>query len=121
MRRTPQHDSGQALVESALTLPLTIFLILGTLQLFLALQARSLAEYAAFRATRAGSVNNGDCTRMVHAAIGALMPSITAFLSPSYAGATPGAQLATAFRLHSGNKYSTAVDGNFDGPVVWIA
>ena len=38
-------QSGQAGVESALTLPLTLFLLLGTLQLFLLLQARVLTEY----------------------------------------------------------------------------
>ncbi len=50
------RESGQALVEAALTLPLTVFLILGTLQLFLLLQARTLTEYAAFLAVRKGSV-----------------------------------------------------------------
>ena len=33
-------------MESALTLPLTVFLMLGTLQLFLMLQGRIMAEYA---------------------------------------------------------------------------
>jgi len=115
------RESGQALVESALTLPLLLFVVLGTLQLFLALQARSLAEYAAFRATRAGSLNNGDCNRMVHAAIAALVPSFTAFLSPATPGGSPGQKLANAFSLRAGNKYKPGPDGPNDGAVVWIA
>ena len=42
-------------METALTLPLTLFLMLGTLQLFLMLQARVLTEYAVFRAVRVGT------------------------------------------------------------------
>ena len=38
--RVSRAESGQAAVESALTLPLAVFLILGSLQLFLMLQAR---------------------------------------------------------------------------------
>ncbi|HLM44600.1 MAG TPA: TadE family protein, partial [Myxococcaceae bacterium] len=66
---TRRAERGQAAVESALTLPLTVFLMLGTLQLFLMLQGRIMAEYAAFRAVRAGSVRHGDCQAMTHAAI----------------------------------------------------
>ena len=43
-------------MEAALTLPLVVFLILGTLQLFMMLQGRIMAEYAVFKAVRAGSV-----------------------------------------------------------------
>jgi hypothetical protein len=39
---------GQAAVEAALTMPLMLFMILGTLQLFMMLQGRLLAEHAAF-------------------------------------------------------------------------
>ena len=68
---------GQAAVESALTLPLAVFLILGTLQLFMMFQARLLAHYAAFKAVRAGVVNNGSCAAMNDAALLALMPAFT--------------------------------------------
>src|SRR5688500_7914706 len=72
----PTHsESGQAAVEAALTLPLFMFMILGVLQLFLMLQGRVMAEYAVYRAVRAGSVNHGDCEAMKHAAILSLTPT----------------------------------------------
>ena len=51
-----RRESGQAAVETALTMPLLIFLVLGTTQLFRLLQARILAQVAAYRAVRAGSL-----------------------------------------------------------------
>src|SRR5688572_11906480 len=42
-RPLARGDAGQAAVEAALTLPLAVFLVLGTLQLFLMLQARLMA------------------------------------------------------------------------------
>ena len=47
LRPSGGRQSGQAMVEAALSLPLVVFLVLGTLQLFLMLQARVLAQYAA--------------------------------------------------------------------------
>src|SRR5687768_13160612 len=72
-----KHDgqSGQAAVETALTLPLALFMILGALQLFLMLQARMMAHYAAYKAVRAGAVNYGDCEVMKDAALAALLPT----------------------------------------------
>ena len=67
-------------------MPLTIFLILGTLQLFMMLQGRIMAEYAAFAAVRAGSRQHGDCKPMVHAALAGL--TVRAY--------TPGDTVATA-------------------------
>jgi len=104
-------DSGQALVESALTLPLLMFLILGMLQLFLMGQARLMAHYAAFRATRAGSVNHGYCAPMLDAAIASLMPTITRTDSVS--------KLASAFRTRRQNKYKMNAD-NANGDIVWL-
>ncbi|WP_141591747.1 TadE/TadG family type IV pilus assembly protein [Myxococcus sp. AB056] len=127
MRPSGRGESGQAMVESALTLPLMVFLILGTLQLFLMLQGRLLAEYAAFRATRVGSVNHGDCQAMTHAAILALMPSYYSFLGG--AGGSPGQKLANAFAARRDNQYNGATgranrvsmpDGNHTGAIVWI-
>lgn len=111
------RESGQAAVESALTLPLTVFLILGTLQLFLMLQGRIMAEYAAFRATRAGSVNHGDCEAMSHAAIVALLPSFYSYMGGP--GGSPAQKLAQAFNKRKDNKYNKAQDGQ-DGDIVWI-
>ncbi|MFZ5471155.1 MAG: TadE/TadG family type IV pilus assembly protein [Myxococcota bacterium] len=121
------RESGQAAVESALTLPLTVFMVLGTLQLFMMMQGRVMAQYAAFRATRAGSLNHGDCARMKHAAIGALLPSFVTFLGSATPGASPAQKLANAFRLRMNNRYAGAADNDHtsrpsgdNGPIVWI-
>ncbi len=113
-------QSGQAAVEAALTLPLTVFLILGILQLFLMLQARIMAEYAAFRATRAGSVRHGSCESMTDAAILALLPTFHSYLGQSGAGLTPGQKLGAAFRQRKGNAYTTGLDGPHNRAIVWI-
>ncbi|PTL79046.1 TadE/TadG family type IV pilus assembly protein [Vitiosangium sp. GDMCC 1.1324] len=111
--RLAGRQSGQAAVEAALTLPLSIFLILGTLQLFLLLQARVLTEYAAFRAVRTGSVKHGDCEAMTHAAIAALLPTFARTDSPM--------ALGTAFRTHRDNYYHPKQDTGHTGTIVWIA
>ena len=53
-------ESGQALVETALVLPLFIAFILCAIQITQLQQARVLLEYAAFNAARAGVVHDGD-------------------------------------------------------------
>ncbi len=127
-------ESGQAAVESAITLPLTIFLVLGTLQLFMMLQGRIMAEHAAFKAVRAGSVSFADCRAMTHAAVAALLPSFTTYLGGGTPGATPGEKLANAFRARTqgkpndnayngdpGNPERSGVfDGVHDGAIVWL-
>ncbi len=72
-----------------MSLPLVIFLILGTLQLFMLLQARILAQVAVYRAVRAGSLNHGNCRTMTHAAMVTMLPTVAA--------TTSGAELAQAF------------------------
>ena len=119
-RRHRNGQSGQAAVEAALTLPLVIFIILGTLQLFLMFQARILAQYAAFRATRAGSVGFGNCERMTHAAVVALLPTFDSFLAPSKPGATRADKLAMAFAPRKNNRFSAALDSGHDGSIVWV-
>jgi hypothetical protein len=111
--RSAGRESGQAAVEAAITLPLTVFLVLGTIQLFLLLQARVLTEYAVFRAVRTGSVKHGDCEAMTHAAIGALLPAIARTDSP--------AALGRAFRIHSENRYTPQHDAGHTGTIVWLA
>lgn len=96
-----KRDSGQAAVESALTLPLTVFLMLGMLQLFQVLQARVLAEYAVFRAVRVGSTNGAKCGPMMDAALLVLLPSFRTFLGNNNRSGTPGEQLAEEFRKHA--------------------
>jgi Flp pilus assembly protein TadG len=51
-------ESGQAVVEAAIVLPLCIVLILCTIQIAQLQQARVLLEYAAFNAARAGVVHD---------------------------------------------------------------
>lgn len=92
-----QHDAGQAAIEGALTVPLLVFLALGTLQLFLLLQARFLAEYAVFLAVRAGSLNHGDCKAMTHAAVLSVLPAIERTNDPT--------AVVEAFKKHANNRY----------------
>ncbi|MCP3058960.1 pilus assembly protein [Myxococcus sp. K38C18041901] len=108
------RQSGQAAVEAALTLPLVVFLVLGTLQLFMMLQARILAQVAVYRAVRAGSLNHADCLPMMHAAMVTMLPSVVRTDSPR--------ALADAFRLRRDNEYRvTSSYGNvFRGPMVEI-
>ncbi|MFY0566189.1 TadE/TadG family type IV pilus assembly protein [Archangium lansingense] len=69
-------QSGQAAVESALVLPLMVFLGLGLLQLTLMQQAKLMTEYAAYCAARSGIVWNGNNERMRDAALVALLPTL---------------------------------------------
>jgi TadE-like protein len=108
----PDFERGQSAVETALTLPLTLFLILGTLQLFMAMQGRFMAHLAVARATRAGSVTSGDCTAMTHSALLALLPTFTETDGPTL--------LAQAFKKRNGGMFSTAEDDSRDEAIVWI-
>ncbi|NTX05195.1 pilus assembly protein [Myxococcus sp. CA051A] len=74
---TTATQSGQAAVESAIVLPLFVFLILGTLQLGLMHQARLLTKYAAYKAVRAGSLHNANVKTMEAAALGVLLPILS--------------------------------------------
>jgi hypothetical protein len=69
-------QSGQAAVESALVLPLMVFLGLGIIQLTMMQHAKLMTEYAAFCAARTGIVWNGNNERMHDAAIVALLPTM---------------------------------------------
>lgn len=80
MRAVRSHlrrfERGQAAVESALVLPLFVFLILGILQLSLMHQARLMAKYAAYRAVRVGSIHHADVSLMEKEAVAVLLPMI---------------------------------------------
>lgn len=119
-----RSQRGQAAVESALTLPLVVFLFLGMLQLFLLAQGRILTQLGAARATRVGSTNHGHCGRMVHAALLTVLPAIESYLGQ--AGGTPGDKLAAAFAKRSLNAYNERYsDGGasnpYTGSIVWVA
>src|SRR4029077_18219761 len=85
---------------------------------------RILAQYAAFAAVRTGSVNHGNCQRMGHAAILAVLPSIQPFIKAG--PGTPGAKLAAAWALRRNNTINEMVtDGGTwrmnNGTIIWIA
>lgn len=118
-------ESGQAAVETALTMPLALFMLLGTLQLFMMLQGRLFAEHAAYAAVRTGSVKHGDCEAMTHAAIAALLPSFVSYLGEGTPGATPQEKLVAAFSARTRNKpfsnqFDPVADDGHDGAVVWL-
>lgn len=110
--RNRRGESGQAAVEAALTLPLTIFLVLGTLQLFMMLQGRIMAEYAAFEAVRAGSRHHGDCEKMMQAGLAALLPNVVTYLGSATSGGSPAQKLASAWRdrINGGKPQFQAMD-----------
>lgn len=123
------RESGQAAVEAALTMPMVIFLVLGTLQLFMMLQGRIMAEYAAFEAVRAGSRNHGNCVPMMHATLAALLPSVTPYLGAGNSGASPAEKLAEAWAARIGSnprqpdpRYvpRKGMDRKHDGPIFWL-
>jgi hypothetical protein len=72
-----RNQSGQVEVETAVVLPVAVFLLLGLIQLGLLHQARIIAEYAAYRATRAGALYNMDKGKMEAVAVGALLPILS--------------------------------------------
>lgn len=115
--RVSRRELGQAQVESALTLPLALFMILGAIQLFMIQNARVMAEYAAFRAARAGSVNHANCTAMLHSALAAVLPAVRATNGIRPLGEAFEAVKDNTFG--SGYEMSNGLDvGNED--VVWI-
>lgn len=67
-------ESGQVAVETALIIPLFMFLILGILQLGMIAQARVMAKYAAYRAARVGVMQNASVEAMEAAAVFHLLP-----------------------------------------------
>ncbi|MBK7861648.1 MAG: pilus assembly protein [Archangiaceae bacterium] len=121
-------DAGQAAVETALTLPLTLFLVLGTTQVFMLLQGRLMAEHAVYKAVRVGVVNHGDCTAMTHAAVASLLPSFNTFLGT--VGQKLGASdAATAFAagvrartvgVPDANRFHPVYDAPHDRAIVWL-
>lgn len=78
MRRLLKRVSGdgQAAVETAIVAPLFIFMILGMLQFALIYQARAMLKYAAYRAARAGAMQNACKSPMRDVAYSVLLPVI---------------------------------------------
>jgi hypothetical protein len=84
--RFGRNESGQAVVESAIVIPLMVFLILGMIQLVMVQHARIMTEYAAFNAARAGIVWNADGIVMENAAIISLLPTYEGLFKQSDLG-----------------------------------
>lgn len=68
------YQSGQALVETVIVMPVMLFVVLGALQLMLLAHARIMTEYAAYCAVRAGIVHNANWNVMQNAAMLASLP-----------------------------------------------
>jgi len=75
-RRGRRRQRGQAAVETAIVMPLFVFLVLGIIQLSLMHQARSITKYAAFMAARAGVMNSAEPNAMETAAWNVLQPLV---------------------------------------------
>ncbi|MEE8410850.1 MAG: TadE family protein [Myxococcota bacterium] len=73
-RRIRRAERGQALVETAIVMPIMIFLVLGALQIMMMQHGRIMTEYAAYNAARAGIVHNGNWNVMRNAALIATLP-----------------------------------------------
>lgn len=67
-------ETGAAIAETALTIMTFLIIILGIIQLTLAINTRLVVNYAAYQAARAGIVHNGDLKKMKTAAVVALSP-----------------------------------------------
>ena len=121
MRRRRNSERGQAQIEAVLTLPLMIFMVLGTIQLFMVLQARILAQYAAYSAARVGALSKGDCTAMSQAASLVLLPTLTNTENAGKLVAAYSGRLKGVAPCPSGAcdipVYKASLDG-FDGPIV---
>jgi hypothetical protein len=81
------------------------------------LQGRIMAEYAAFRATRAGALDHGACEPMHHAAILALLPSFQSYIGSGMG--RPAQKLAAAFATRKNNRYFYPQDKH-TGEIVWL-
>lgn len=67
---------GQAAVESAIAIPMSMFVILGLIQMAMLQQARMLADYAAYKGARAASVGRAECPLIARAEVAALVPTL---------------------------------------------
>jgi hypothetical protein len=107
-------QSGHALLESVLIMPLMIFFVLGLVQLTAIQHAKVLTEYAAFNAARAGIVWNGNHQRMQDAAAWSLLP--TAGRTDSWSAAAESwARFQIKDRVFRELPWNTPVPGTLNG------
>ena len=96
-----RHSSGQAMAETALVLPLFLFMILGILQMSLIYQATYLLKYAAYRAARTGALQSACDQTMHDSALAVLAPIIGV-----------GYPLGSRASLWTGDGYMDVSDGS---------
>ncbi len=105
-RRELGREAGQAAVETALVMPLFVFILLGSLQLMLMHQARFLTKYAAYKAVRAGSIHNGNIDKMRNAALAVLLPMAGDVGSDRVYNVMDPDRYARGWNALKGNQYS---------------
>lgn len=119
MRRRFHRESGQSAVETAIVMPLFVFIIFGMIQLGLLHQGRLLAKYAAFKAVRAGAINRAKKDVMTNAATAVLLP-LLAKTSPIHSGNADGPQPQyQVYPVRSASDFKTGfsqVANNLRGP-----
>jgi hypothetical protein len=69
------------MIETAIVMPLFVFMVLGSFQLGLMHQARLMTKYAAYKATRAGTLHSASSSMMEAAALAALLPIVARTVS----------------------------------------
>ncbi|MDQ1091452.1 Flp pilus assembly protein TadG [Xanthomonas sacchari] len=74
LRYSPQHQRGQSLIEFCVVVPTFLFLVLVIFQFVLIYRTKSVLDYAAFQAARAGAVNGARKNDMADALAGGLTP-----------------------------------------------
>lgn len=103
-------ERGQAAVETALVMPLMVFLVLGILQLGLITQARVMAKYAAYRAARVGAMNHANVDAMRNAALLHLLPVLVSSDEVIMPTGSPG-EVISKMAVMSLQNATTAVPG----------
>jgi hypothetical protein len=99
------------MIETALVMPLMVFIVLGLLQLGLLQQGRSMAKYAAFKAVRAGVLHNASTKVMERAALAVLLPMVgyaTSAGGETYNRTRDSGDLGTAWGRMQSNEYADA-------------
>ncbi len=80
------RQSGAALVEFVIVIPLLLFVLMGIAQAALGLHAKSSLNYAVFSAARAGTLN--------HARIASVYSALEQAMNPYYGGGTTLGELS---------------------------
>lgn len=118
MQRRSRRESGQSAVETAIVMPLFVFIIFGMIQLGLLHQARLMTKYAAYKAVRAGSLNRAKEEVMKNAATAVLLPML-AKTSPLRGGDARFQPQYQVYKVRSASDYQTGfqqVSTNLKGP-----